>query len=88
MPSRFSSAGSVDDSVTLCERLGIKLFEHPIGMLFDTYLSGFGQAFGEPASGLTSENLQARIRGAVLMAYSNHFGYLVLFTGNKNEIRL
>lgn len=86
MPSRFSSAGSVDDSVALCERLGVRLFEHPIGTLFDTYLSGFDQAFGVPASGLTSENLQARIRGAVLMAYSNHFGHLVLSTGNKSEI--
>ena len=86
MPSRFSSAGSVDDSVTLCERLGVRLFEHPIGKLFDTYLGGFEAAFAAPASGLTGENLQARIRGAVLMAYSNHFGHLVLSTGNKSEI--
>jgi len=86
MPSRFSSAGSVDDSVVLCERLGVKLFEHPIGALYDTYLGGFDAAFGVPASGLTRENLQARIRGAVLMAYSNHFGHLVLSTGNKSEI--
>ena len=72
--------------MTLCERLGVRLFEHPIGKLFDTYLGGFEAAFAVPASGLTGENLQARIRGAVLMAYSNHFGHLVLSTGNKSEI--
>jgi NAD+ synthetase len=86
MPSRFSSAGSVDDSAALCRNLGVKLFEHPIRDLVLTYESGFGNAFGTPLRGLTLENLQARVRGTILMEYSNHFGSLLLTTGNKSEV--
>ena len=86
MPSRFSSAGSVDDSVALCRNLGIALFEHPIRDLVAVYEKGFDSAFGVPLEGLPLENLQARVRGTILMEYSNQFGALLLATGNKSEI--
>lgn len=86
MPSVYSSEGSVSDSVTLCRNLGVPLFEHPIGDLFGQYNAGFTQAFGRESARLTRENLQARIRGTILMAYSNDFGNLLLTTGNKSEI--
>lgn len=86
MPSRYSSAGSVDDSVTLCRNLGISLIEHPIREIVESYSAGFGLAFATPLAGLPLENLQARIRGTILMEYSNAFGHLLLTTGNKSEI--
>jgi len=86
MPSRYSSAGSVDDSRQLCANLGIKLHEHPIRELLDVYVKEFEQAFGTPLEGLARENVQARIRGTILMEYSNAFGHLLLTTGNKSEL--
>lgn len=86
LPSRFSSAGSVNDSVALCRNLGIKLFEHPIHDIVRVCEYGFGAAFGEPLRGLTLENVQARARGIVLMEYSNQFGAMLLATSNKSEI--
>jgi len=86
IPSGFSSAGSVDDSVALCENLGIQLHRHPIGDLVDGYAQGFERSFGQPLRGLPLENLQARIRGTILMEYSNAFGHLLLTTGNKSEV--
>ncbi|MEG0223256.1 MAG: NAD+ synthase [Comamonas sp.] len=86
MPSGFSSAGSVDDSVALCANLGITLHQHPIGALVDGYAQGFARSFGQPLQGLPLENLQARIRGTILMEHSNAFGHLLLTTGNKSEV--
>ena len=86
MPSSFSSSGSVDDSVTLCRNLGITLHTHPIKDAVDVYARQFEASFGTPLKGLPLENLQARIRGTVLMEYSNHFGHLLLTTGNKSEL--
>lgn len=86
MPSQYSSTGSVTDSQTLCENLGIALYTHPIGDLVEQYAGQFNTAFGEPLVGLSKENLQARIRGTILMEYSNRFGHLLLTTGNKSEI--
>jgi NAD+ synthase (glutamine-hydrolysing) len=86
MPSQYSSSGSVTDSQKLCENLGIKLYTHPIGDLVEQYAGQFNTAFGEPLIGLAKENLQARIRGTILMEYSNRFGHLLLTTGNKSEI--
>ncbi|WP_263773062.1 NAD+ synthase [Propionivibrio soli] len=86
MPSKFSSAGSVDDSVILCRNLGLRLIEHPIRNLVAAYGEGFETAFDAPLQGLTLENLQARVRGTILMEYSNAFGHLLLTTGNKSEI--
>jgi len=86
MPSSFSSSGSVDDSVRLCDNLGIRLHRHPIAPLVDGYAEGFSATFGTPLKGLPLENLQARIRGTILMEHSNHFGHLLLTTGNKSEL--
>lgn len=85
MPSKFSSEGSVSDSVALCANLGIELFTHPIVDEVHTYKSDFERAFGSPLAGLALENVQARIRGTILMEYSNSFGHLLLTTGNKSE---
>lgn len=86
MPSVFSSAGSVDDSVTLCRNLGIPLATHPIAGIVERYTQQFEASFGRPLKGLPLENLQARIRGTTLMEYSNAFGHLLLTTGNKSEL--
>ena len=86
MPSVWSSEGSVSDSARLCQRLGLALHTHPIGDLVAQYASGFAHAFGTPLQGLALENVQARIRGTVLMEYSNQRGPLLLTTGNKSEL--
>ncbi|MEF3075921.1 NAD+ synthase [Methylobacter sp. Wu1] len=86
MPSVFSSAGSVTDSEALCGNLGIELIVHPIKALVEQYARDFSSAFARTLKGLTLENLQARIRGTILMEYSNEFGALLLSTGNKSEI--
>ncbi len=86
MPSRFSSSGSVDDSVALCRNLAVQLLTHPIADLVAVYAQQFEASFGQVLQGLPLENLQARIRGTVLMEYSNAFGHLLLTTGNKSEI--
>lgn len=86
MPSDYSSAGSVDDSVLLCRQLGVPLATHPIKAMVASYSAQFEASFGTALRGLPLENLQARIRGTVLMEYSNTFGHLLLTTGNKSEI--
>ncbi|HEY0685358.1 MAG TPA: NAD+ synthase [Steroidobacter sp.] len=86
MPSQYSSTGSVTDSERLCQNLGIALYTHPIKELVELYAAQFHTAFGEALTGLSKENLQARIRGTILMEYSNRFGHLLLTTGNKSEI--
>jgi NAD+ synthase (glutamine-hydrolysing) len=86
MPSRYSSAGSVDDSVTLCRNLGIALHTHPIADTVAAYTRQFEATYAQPLQGLALENLQARVRGTILMEHSNTFGHLLLTTGNKSEI--
>ncbi len=86
MPSEYSSAGSVSDSVRLCENLTIELYTHPIREIVEEYKAQFEASIGHEVAGLTLENLQARIRGTILMEYSNRFGHLLLTTGNKSEI--
>lgn len=86
MPSKFSSEGSVSDSVVLCRNLGITLIEHPIKAIVSAFESTYAQSFGEALEGLPLENLQARVRGTTLMEYSNRFGHLLLTTGNKSEV--
>jgi len=86
MPSRWSSDGSVSDSEILCANLGIKLHSHPIVDLVDAARGGFATAFGSALEGLAQENVQARLRGTILMEFSNQFGHLLLTTGNKSEI--
>ncbi|MGM9424719.1 NAD+ synthase [Hydrogenophaga sp. MI9] len=86
MPSVYSSAGSVDDSQALCDALGVRLHRHPIADLVQAYRAGFEAGFGAPLEGLALENLQARIRGTILMEHSNTWGHLLLTTGNKSEM--
>jgi NAD+ synthase (glutamine-hydrolysing) len=86
MPSEYSSEGSISDSEVLCRNLGIPLLTHPIRALVEGYKHQFAETFQEPLWGLALENLQARIRGTVLMEYSNSYGHLLLTTGNKSEI--
>ena len=86
MPSRYSSQGSLDDAAELAEKLGISYSVLPIERLFSTYLETLSPIFGAAAHDVTEENLQARIRGALLMAVSNKYGDIVLSTGNKSEL--
>jgi NAD+ synthase (glutamine-hydrolysing) len=86
MPSEYSSSGSVDDSKALAENLGFELIQIPIAPMFQGYVKTMSEAFGETESGLAEENIQARIRGNLLMAISNRYGHLVLATGNKSEM--
>ena len=86
MPSRYSSTGSVDDAHTLAEMLGIDALELPIERSFGALLDTLAPVFGEMPPDVTEENLQARVRGTLLMALSNKFGWLVLATGNKSEL--
>ena len=86
MPTRYSSGDSREDAVELAENLGFKFLEIPIDETFQGYLDVFGPIFGDLPADNTEQNLQARIRGNILMAYSNKFGHLVLTTGNKSEM--
>ena len=86
MPSRYSSGGSVDDSVELARNLGIQTLTLPISDIMQTYDGVLAEAFQGRASDVTEENIQSRIRGNLLMALSNKFGSLLLTTGNKSEI--
>lgn len=86
MPSRYSSIGTRSDAETLCRNLGVAFHEIPVEPAFEAYLSMLTAVLGGPPGGLTEENLQARIRGTLLMAWSNRTGALVLNTGNKSEL--
>jgi NAD+ synthase (glutamine-hydrolysing) len=86
MPSKFSSEGSVEDSKALARSLGIELMTIPIAEAVDAYESVLESSFKDSDSDVTEENLQARVRGNLVMALSNKFGWLVLSTGNKSEI--
>jgi NAD+ synthase (glutamine-hydrolysing) len=86
MPSQYSSLESCEDAYDLAHNLGIKIFEIPIKQSFDAYLRTLRGIFAETRQDVTEENLQARIRGNILMALSNKFGWLVLTTGNKSEM--
>jgi NAD+ synthase (glutamine-hydrolysing) len=86
LPGPYSSEGSLRDARDLARRLGIRLLEIPITPVFEAYRAALAPAFGPGDSTAAEENLQARIRGAILMALSNRFGHLVLSTGNKSEL--
>jgi NAD+ synthase (glutamine-hydrolysing) len=86
MPSGYSSEGSRTDAYILAENLGIDMLTIPIEETFRTSLQMLKPAFGEGDPGLAAENLQARIRGNILMSISNKFGSIVLTTGNKSEM--
>ncbi len=86
MPGPYSSSGSLRDAETLARNLGIDFRVVPIGSVFDSYLTTLDPAFEGQPRDVTEENIQARIRGNILMALSNKFGELVLSTGNKSEL--
>lgn len=86
MPSQYSSDHSVNDAVQLAKNLGIRHEIIPIKQIFEIYREQLRPVFKDAPEDLTEENLQARIRGNLLMAISNKWGHLLLTTGNKSEI--
>jgi NAD+ synthase (glutamine-hydrolysing) len=86
MPSPYSSGGSVNDSRELAANLGIEFREISIVKTFEAYLETLAPHFAGSQPDVTEENIQARIRGNILMAFSNKYGYLALSTGNKSEL--
>ena len=88
MPSRFSSGGSVDDSAELAANLGMEFWEIPIEPAHHAFTSMLEERFAGTEMNVAEENVQARIRGNVLMTVSNKFGWIVLTTGNKSEMAM
>ncbi len=86
MPSLYSSKGSIEDSGMLAENLGISFKVIPVFDIFSSYCNTLQDHFSGKEVDVTKENIQARIRGNILMAFSNKFGHLVLSTGNKSEL--
>jgi NAD+ synthetase len=86
MPTRYSSEGSVADAEALAANLGIDYRVIPVDRIFQAYLDGLAPVFDGLGADVTEENLQARVRGGVLMALSNKLGRLLLTTGNKSEL--
>jgi NAD+ synthase (glutamine-hydrolysing) len=86
MPSPYSSVESLEDAAEVADRLGVRLDEIRIGEVFEAYLDALKGVFAGTEPNVAEENLQARIRGNLLMAMSNKFGSLVLTTGNKSEM--
>jgi NAD+ synthase (glutamine-hydrolysing) len=86
MPSRYSSEGTQSDARRLAENLGCPFIELPIGAIHDAFEQQLAQVFEGRDPDLAEENLQARIRGVLLMALSNKFGWLLVATGNKSEL--
>jgi NAD+ synthase (glutamine-hydrolysing) len=86
MPSRYSSSHSREDAQLLARGLGIAFQEIPIEPMHAVWLESLSAAFGHPAGDVAEQNVQARIRGQILMAISNQTGALVLSTGNKSEL--
>jgi len=85
MPSRYTASASREDALSLADNLGITLNAVPIEGPFEAFLDDLAPHFKKLPPDVTEENLQARVRGTLLMAFSNKFGYLVLTTGNKSE---
>ncbi|MFQ5588423.1 MAG: NAD+ synthase [Nitrospiria bacterium] len=86
MPSQFTSTESIEDAQKLARNLEIDMIALPIEATLESYLSLLSEAFKNTREDITEENLQARIRGNMMMALSNKFGWLVLTTGNKSEM--
>ncbi|MEO7724937.1 MAG: NAD+ synthase [Chthoniobacterales bacterium] len=86
MPSPYSSRGSVDDALALARNLGIRCHQIPIVDAFAAFKAQFKEVFAGLPEDTTEENMQARLRGMILMALSNKFGHLLLTTGNKSEL--
>ncbi len=88
LPSRYSSEGSVSDAEHLARNLGIELRQVPIDSVFQSYLDLLNPQFENKMCELAEENIQSRIRGAILMAFSNQYGHILLNTGNKSEMAM
>src|SRR5206468_7416220 len=86
MPSPYASEGTRADAGAIAENLGIRLIELPIDDVMQAYERLLGETFEGSEPDITEENVQARIRGNLVMALSNKFGWLVLTTGNKSEM--
>jgi NAD+ synthetase len=86
MPSPYSSRGSIDDALALAKNLGITCHQIPIGNAFAAFKAQFSEVFAGRPEDTTEENMQARLRGMILMSLSNKFGHIVLSTGNKSEL--
>ncbi len=86
MPSKFNSPETIGDAEKCAKNLGIKFMTIPIGPVLEQFNGSLEQVTGWDSKGIAYENLQARIRGTILMSLSNQFGALVLTTGNKSEI--
>jgi NAD+ synthase (glutamine-hydrolysing) len=86
MPSRFSSGGSIADAEALADQLGLRTLTIPIEPAHAAFLEMLAEPFAGLEPGLAEENLQARVRGTILMTLSNKFDWLVLTTGNKSEM--
>lgn len=86
MPSRFNAKATRHDAKAIASNLGIEFKEIPIKTMHEAYLKGLKKYFKGTAVNIAEENLQARIRGNILMAFSNKFGWLILTTGNKSEM--
>ncbi|HSL64671.1 MAG TPA: NAD+ synthase [Gaiellaceae bacterium] len=86
MPSRYSSEGTRTDARRVAESLGTSFLELPIWPVYEAFEAALAEPFAGREPDLTEENLQARIRGVLLMALSNKFGWLVVTTGNKSEL--
>lgn len=88
MPSRYSSLSSFEDSTKISNNLKVEMLDIPIDHMYQEYLNLLSPVFAGKSFDTTEENLQARIRGMILMAISNKLGYMVLSTGNKSEIAM
>jgi NAD+ synthase (glutamine-hydrolysing) len=89
MPSQYSSSGTLNDAIEMADILGVELHTLPIKGLYDHLEGELSSIWGEDKQpGLAEENLQARIRGNLIMALSNEYGWLVLTTGNKSEMAM
>ncbi|HUU41191.1 MAG TPA: NAD+ synthase [Desulfatiglandales bacterium] len=86
MPSQYTSRDNFEDTKAVAANLGIKLFQIPISGIFEKFLQEFSPIFKDIATEVTGQNIQARIRGTILMGLSNKLGYLLLSTGNKSEL--
>src|SRR5439155_17471195 len=86
MPSRYSSEATRADAQRLAENLGCEFRELAIEPMVETFLTALAPSFAEREPDVTEENLEARIRGVVLMALSNKFGWLLVATANKSEM--
>ena len=86
MPSQFTSEESNDDANQLGKKLGIELISVSIKDIVNSYDSTLSNLFAGKEKDITEENIQSRTRGAILMAYSNKFGHMVVTNGNKSEV--